>query len=92
MSQVCLYREGDCWDGAILDECNEQCVAKIVGYDADDAKDAEALTVEHVYKTGMTVITYYNPDGESRNWIFPTNLYSGNVKATDLEISVADLV
>lgn len=78
MSGMCLYREGDCWDEAILAEFSEECVAAEIGFDRTKAEDAEDLTVEHVGDTGMTVITYFNSDGESRNWIFPTALYCGN--------------
>lgn len=78
MSGICLYREGDCWDGVELKEFNEDCVAETIGFVRANAEDAEDLTVEHVIDTGMTVITYFNSDGESRNWIFPTALYCGN--------------
>ena len=79
MSGTCLYREGDCWSGAELTEFSEQCVAATIGFIHDNAEEAEDLTVEHVADTGMTVITYFNADGESRNWIFPTTLYCGGV-------------
>jgi hypothetical protein len=78
MSGICLYREGDGWDGVELKEFSEDCVAETIGFVRDDAEGAEDLTVEHVIDTGMTVITYFNSDGESRNWIFPTALYCGN--------------
>lgn len=78
MSGMCLYREGDCWDGTELAEFSEACVADTIGFVRANAEGAEDLTVEHVPDTGMTVITYFNEDGESRNWIFPTALYCGD--------------
>ena len=82
MSGICLHREGDCWSSTELFEFSEQCVAAEVGFDYSHTAftpEAEDLTVEHIADTGMTVITYFNADGESRNWIFPTALYCGDV-------------
>ena len=78
MSGICLYREGDCWGEADLVEFSESRVAATINFDREEAEDAEDLTVEHIGDTGMTVITYFDPDGESRNWIFPTALYCGD--------------
>lgn len=85
MSVAVTYREGDCWSVAELDEFSIAGVRPHVQYDIDTC-DGEAdapgacdntycITVEHIPVTDMTIITYFNADGESRNWIAPTVLF-----------------
>ena len=75
------YREGDCWPVVELDEFSIAGVRPEVQYDID-THDGEGtgdnqyqITVEHIPVTDMTIITYSNSDGESRNWIAPTAMY-----------------
>lgn len=79
------YREGDCWSVVELEEFSVAGIRPHVQYDIDTC-DSEAdgpgeggntycITVEHIPVTDMTIITYFNSDGESRNWIAPTALF-----------------
>lgn len=78
MSVTVTYREGDCWSVAELDEFSIAGVRPHVQYDTCSGEAGDNtyyITVEHIPVTDMTIITYFNSDGESRNWIAPTVLF-----------------
>lgn len=76
MSVKCLYREGDCWSVMELNAFSVQCAADSIGFDPDAAVGEESIgAVQTGAGTDMTIITYFNSDGESRNWIAPTALF-----------------
>jgi hypothetical protein len=72
-----LYREGDCWSSVELEEFSMSAISNQLGYAAEevDPLGHEELTVEHVDSPAMTIITYFDEEGESRNWIAPTVMF-----------------
>lgn len=85
MSVAVTYREGDSWSVVELDEFSVAGIRPHVQYDIDTCDgfgdfpgaggNTYCITVEHIPVTDMTIITYFNSDGESRNWIAPTALF-----------------
>lgn len=75
MRIACTYREGDCWSVWVLPEFSVKAAARAIGFDPKRPENghwgSEEMTVEHL-PNGMTVITHFNTDGESCNWIAKT--------------------
>lgn len=81
MSVSVAYREGDCWSVAELVQFSVAGITPHVQYDMDTCDDENpyAITVDHLPVIDMTIITYFNGNGESRNWIASTALYCGDM-------------
>lgn len=74
-----LYREGDCFEVIELNEFSVSEIKEVMAYDIETcAEGGYNITVEHFTEVGLTVITYFDEDGESRNWTAPTSMFVDN--------------
>jgi hypothetical protein len=74
------YREGDCWSVREVTPFNRTGVLNDLEATEEDLKEEGGaregeITVDHL-DNGITIITYFNSDGESRNWIADTLFYT----------------
>ena len=68
------HREGACWSVIEMYKFSVNEIKNLIEFTEDDESECSGFEVEHL-ESGITVITYFDEDGENFDWIAPTNQF-----------------